>query len=78
MLPPDPGSPGPELSDSLINTPLRVNKPVPFDTRKEPRRERRIRGVRPIEYNGPDRGRLVGAMLFNAWERGLARHNELR
>lgn len=36
MVPSGPQNLGPKLSKSLINNPLRVNKPVAFGTRKQP------------------------------------------
>lgn len=36
MVPPEPQNPGPKLSESLINNPPGVNRPIPFGGRKEP------------------------------------------
>jgi hypothetical protein len=36
MVPSGPQNLGPKISKSLINNPLRVNKPVAFGARKEP------------------------------------------
>ena len=44
MVPSGPQNLGPKLSKSLINNPLRVNKPVPFGPRKEPGKRTVIRG----------------------------------